>query len=331
MSYALSFLDKSPLDGAEAAEAALARTVALARRADDLGFARFWVAEHHNAPTLAGSAPEVLIGFLLARTRRIRIGSGGVMLQHYSPYKVAETFNVLASLAPGRVDLGIGKAPGGLPHSTRALQAEHDAARKPGFEAQLAALDGFLARPPPEGADLAASPSPAVPAERFLLGASPESARLAARLGWSFVYAAHINGDEAAIAAAVAAFREAGGRRVLLAVTVVTAETDALAAALGADPRRFRVEVEDGPAVNVGSREQALAYVRQLGAPRYRIEERGALLIRGAPARVRAALERLHRAFGIDEFVVECPLTEGAQRLRTIELLAAAARLPLAA
>lgn len=334
MPYALSFLDKSPLDGAESATAALARTLALAQRAEALGFARFWVAEHHNAARLAGSSPEVLIGFLLARTSRIRIGSGGVMLQHYSAYKVAENFNLLASLSPGRVDLGVGKAPGGLPLSTRALQGAHDPARKPSFEAQLTELDDYLDRHHDgsrASTELAAFPAPAEPPERFLLGASPESARLAAGLGWRFVYAAHINGDETAIAAALAAYGEAGGARPLLAVNVVTAETDALAQDLAADPRRFRVEIEGGAGVNVGTREQALEYVRQTGAPRYTIEERGALLIRGAPERVHAELDRLHRAFGVDEFIIECPVTEGARRLRTIELLAAAARLPLAA
>lgn len=334
MPFTLSFLDKSPLDGAESATAALARTLALAERAEASGFARFWVAEHHNAARLAGSSPEVLIAYLLARTNRIRIGSGGVMLQHYSAYKVAENFNLLASLAPGRVDLGIGKAPGGLPLATRALQGAHDPTRKPSFEAQLAELDGYLRQHHDDGradTELSAFPAPAEPAERFLLGASPGSARLAAGLGWRFVYAAHINGDEAAIAAALAAYREAGGAGPLLALNVVVAETDALAENLAADPRRFRVEIEGGAGVNVGTRAQALEYVRQAGAPRYTIEERGALLLRGRPERVQGELERLHRAFGVDEFVVECPLADGATRLRTVELLAAAARLPLAA
>lgn len=327
MPYALSFLDKSPLHGEDDAAAALQGTLALARKAEEAGFSRFWVAEHHNAPKLASSSPEVLIGFLLARTSRIRIGSGGVMLQHYSAYKVAENFNLLASLAPGRVDLGIGKAPGGMPLSTRALQGAYDPARKPSFETQLTELDGFLHHGEGQGSEadrLAAYPAPATSAERFLLGASPDSARLAARLGWNFVYAGHIHGDEAAIAEAVAAYREAGGRSILLAASIVTAETEAEASRLAGDIRRFRVEVENGQGVNVGSREQALEYVRQVGASRYRIEERSALVIRGTPAHVHAELERLHRRFGFDEFVVDCPQTEGSQRLKTIELLAAA-------
>jgi luciferase family oxidoreductase group 1 len=327
MPYTLSFLDKSPLHGNESANQALKRTLALARKAEELGFRRFWVAEHHNAATLASSSPEVLVSYLLAHTSQISIGSGGVMLQHYSAYKVAENFNLLAALAPGRVDLGVGKAPGGLPLSTRALQGAYDPARKPSFEAQLVELDGFLHHKTreddsPEG--LMAFPVPESPAGRFLLGASAESARLAGRLGWNFVYAGHIHGDEAAIAEALAAYWNAGGTTALLAVSIVTADTDALAEKLTGDIRRFRVEIEGGQTVNVGSHEQALEYVRQAGATQYRIEERTPRVIRGAPSRVHAELERLHRNYGIDEFIVDCPVVEGSHRLRTIELLAEA-------
>ncbi|WP_448955375.1 MsnO8 family LLM class oxidoreductase [Labrys neptuniae] len=333
MPYALSFLDKSPLHGEESASQALARTLALARKAEEAGFVRFWVAEHHNAARLASSAPEVLIAFLLAHTSRIRIGSGGVMLQHYAAYKVAETFNLLASLAPGRVDIGIGKAPGGMPLSTHALQDAHDPARKPGFEAQLGELDGFLRHHPQgeTGTGLAAFPVPPEGPKRFLLGASVESAKLAARLGWAFVYAGHIHGDEAVIAEALTAYRDAGGASPLLAVGIVTAETEREVQNLSVDNNRFHVEIENGQGVNVGSREQALDYVRQIGASNYHIEERRSLTIRGTPPRIHAELQRLQRAFAIREFVVDCPATEGESRLKTIELLAALQGAALAA
>jgi luciferase family oxidoreductase group 1 len=151
MAYALSLLDKSPIPPDATAAEALSNTVALARRAEDLGYKRFWVAEHHGSALLANVAPEVLAAYLLAVTRKIRIGTGGVMLQHYSPFKVAEVFRVLENLAPGRVDLGVGKAPGGLPAATRALQSKQDQARKPGFDAALEELDGFLRDALPEG------------------------------------------------------------------------------------------------------------------------------------------------------------------------------------
>src|SRR6195952_4702103 len=121
MTYHLSLLDKSPIEQGLTAADGLRATLRLAVRAEELGYHRFWVAEHHNMSNLASSAPEALIAYLLAKTSSIRIGSGGVMLQHYSAYKVAETFNLLASLAPNRVDIGIGKAPGGMPLSTNAL------------------------------------------------------------------------------------------------------------------------------------------------------------------------------------------------------------------
>ena len=120
----LSILDQSPVNKAETGVTAFQQTIQLAQKAEEWGYHRFWVAEHHGSNRVMGSSPEVLISHLLAKTSTIRVGAGGVMLQHYSPYKVAENFNVLASLAPGRVDLGIGGGPGGLPHSTKALQQD---------------------------------------------------------------------------------------------------------------------------------------------------------------------------------------------------------------
>lgn len=144
MSYQISILDKSPLAAGETAAQALARTLTLAQHAEAWGYHRFWVAEHHNTDQLASPSPELVIAWLLGHTRRIRLGSGGVMLQHYSPYKVAENFNLLAALAPGRIDLGVGKAPGGLPLSTRALQQGLHQEEKGTFADQLAQLDNWL-------------------------------------------------------------------------------------------------------------------------------------------------------------------------------------------
>ena len=118
----LSVLDQSPANGKETSSTALKNTIHLAQMAEEWGYHRFWVAEHHGSNSVMSSSPEVLISHILAKTSTIKVGSGGVMLQHYSPYKVAENFNVLATLAPGRVDLGIGGGPGGLPKSTTALQ-----------------------------------------------------------------------------------------------------------------------------------------------------------------------------------------------------------------
>lgn len=118
----LSVLDQSPISDGSTAAQAFSHTVTLAQEVEKLGFTRFWVSEHHNSVSLAGSSPEILISHIAAKTDRIRVGSGGVMLPHYSPYKVAENFRVLEALYPNRIDLGVGRAPGGMPIATRALQ-----------------------------------------------------------------------------------------------------------------------------------------------------------------------------------------------------------------
>ncbi|QND54678.1 LLM class flavin-dependent oxidoreductase (plasmid) [Phyllobacterium sp. 628] len=328
MGYALSLLDKSPIYDGETASVALKRSVALARQAEQWGFHRFWVAEHHDAPTLASSSPEVLIAFLLANTSRIRVGSGGVMLQHYSPYKVAENFNVLAALGPDRVDLGVGKAPGGLPFSTRALQGTVPRSEKQDFAAQLAQLSAFLDKGLPEADPLTgvqATPRPAVAASRFLLGASVDSAILAASQGWDFVFASHLNGDETILQQTLDAYREkAPDRAPLLAVGIVAAETDAEADRLTGNIQHYKVHVENGPSVTVGSVEQAEEYARQAGAANYRIEKKTPNVIRGSARTVTTQLERLHDRYGIGEFIIDTPINDAAKRLRSIELLAQA-------
>jgi luciferase family oxidoreductase group 1 len=332
MAYRLSLLDKSPIDEGESAEAALERTVALALRAEGWGFHRFWVAEHHNNPLLASSSPEVLIAYLAARTSRIRIGSGGVMLQHYSPYKVAENFNLLAALAPGRVDLGVGRAPGGLPLATRALQGALDPGLKPPFAELLRQLDAFTTQTggpagddgaPPEQPGI--SPRPAVPATRFLLGASVDSATLAGSLGWDYVHASHINGDEAVLDDAFAAYRRtSGGRLPLLAVAAIAAPTEHEARLLAGDLRRFRVVAEDGQSVTVGSLAQANEYIRQAGGTGFRIEEKPPGAILGTAAQIHDRLDRLSQRHRIREFIIDTPLATSADRLASIERIATA-------
>src|ERR671914_1352856 len=140
----LSVLDQSPIaEGSTGAEA-LQNTIDLARTADALGYHRFWVAEHHGGTMLAGPSPEALIGPIAAATTRMRVGSGGVMLPHYSPFKVAETFSVLAGLFPGRIDLGLGRAAGTDPMTTHALQRDRRQAAPDDFPQQLAELLAYL-------------------------------------------------------------------------------------------------------------------------------------------------------------------------------------------
>src|SRR5277367_6883666 len=143
-SLRLSVLDQSPVSEGSSGAQALQNTIDLAALADALGYRRYWVAEHHGGPMLAGPSPEVLIGPIAAATTAIRVGSGGVMLPHYSPLKVAETFSVLAGLFPGRIDLGLGRAAGTDPMTTYALQRDRRQAAPDDFPQQLAELLGYL-------------------------------------------------------------------------------------------------------------------------------------------------------------------------------------------
>lgn len=326
MAYQLSLLDKAPVAEGESPAAALQRTLRLAQQAEKWGYHRFWLAEHHNIEQLASPSPEVLIAWIAAQTTRIRLGSGGVMLQHYSPYKVAENFNVLASLAPGRIDLGIGKAPGGLPLSTRALQRGVHQDEKGRFAEQLRQLAHWLA---PGAAQedkdetLRATPIPARPAQRFLLGGSEQSAQLAAELGWQFVFAAHINGDRPLLERALKTYSHlTRGKRALVAVQVVVADSPSQADLLVAGLKQFHVQVKDGPGVNVASLEQAERYVRQGGFTDYLIEPRTPSLLKGTASQVHAQLDALHQNFSIDEFVIDTPVADARARYRSLELLA---------
>lgn len=322
--YRLSLFDKSPVhDGASGVEA-LAASVAFAQEAEALGYHRVWLAEHHGAPPLAGSAPEILAAFILAKTSRIRVGSGGVLLQHYSPFKVAEQFRVLAALAPDRVDLGIGKAPGGLPFTTKALQADRapDAA---GFEAKLNDLTAFLRGGVAEAHPLhgaRAYPEGGAEPELFLLGGSTESAEIAARTGWNFSFAGHFDGGDDYIRAGFDTYRQAAHRAPSLAVTAIIAPTQAIADARAAKQTIYRVHLPDGRNVNLPNEDAAKEYARQAGFTEYRLEERHPRILAGTAQVVRAELDRLASLFGIEEFFIDIPATDPAERLSSIRLLA---------
>jgi luciferase family oxidoreductase group 1 len=322
MSYLLSLLDKSPIEAGKNATEALRATARLAVRAEELGYHRFWVAEHHNMANLASSAPEALIGYLLAKTSKIRIGSGGVMLQHYSAYKVAETFNLLSALAPGRVDLGVGKAPGGFPLSTRALQAAVDPARKPSFADQLADINTYLSAE--SSADAAvATPLPSTAPERYLLGASVESAELAAEKGWELVFAGHLNGDPENLRKTFDAYEKAsGGKSPILALAAFAAESEEQARGRVGDLRIVKIFLPNGQTVNVGSEEQAAEFARQAGVSDYRTEEKVPSVLHGTAAQIRNELDELHRRYGVKEFILDTPALTAAERFASIELLA---------
>jgi len=325
VNYRLSLLDQSPIDGGQTATQALKASLAFAQAAERLGYHRLWLSEHHDSEQLAGSSPEVLIAWLLAQTSTLRIGSGGVMLQHYSPYKVAENFHLLSALAPDRVDIGIGKAPGGLPLSTQALRAHAASASAPGFPAQLQQLTHYLTHLDQRlaGREARALPCPPVAPQRFFLGASKESARLAASLGWNFVFAGFINTSAEVMRESILAFYEysAGQGEALVSLAALAAESRQQAAEQVAEKHNFRVTLGDRH-VTVGTREQAEAFVQQSGATQYRIERQPLNVLHGTSADIHRQLADIQRDLRVNEFVIHTPLTDAEVRLASIKLLA---------
>lgn len=197
MPLRFSILDQSPISQGQTASEALADTVQLAQHAEQWGYTRFWVSEHHDAKTLAGSSPEILISHIGARTSSIRLGSGGVMLPHYSAFKVAENFNLLENLYPGRIDAGVGRAPGGMPRASFALSNGRlrDAGR---FPEQLDELRMYLENSIPESHDyygMTATPVPPEAPPIWMLGSGEGSSQLAAEKGLPYMFAHFINGE----------------------------------------------------------------------------------------------------------------------------------------
>ncbi len=335
--YALSLLDKSPIARGETPTEALRRTVELARHAESWGYRRYWLAEHHNTKSarlpFAGNPDRLII---LARTNRIRVGSGGVMLQHYSPYKVAENFNLLASLAPGRVDLGIGKAPGGLPLSTRALQSARDRAQARFRCARVRA--GPLSRRCSRRESRTRccrrrravrfrAASHAAAAFACAPFSAPEQASRARRLrrGLAGTSCTRLTSTarRTRSSARWSRYRAASnGRKALLALSVIAAESADEAARLASDTRRFRVQVGDQQPVTVGSIAQAEEFVRQAGGGAHRIDERENHIVHGTSDAVHDALSELQDRYGVDEFIIDNPVTEAAQRVASVRLLA---------
>lgn len=327
MSLKFGILDQSIIFPGQTAAEALGNTVKLAQLAETLGFERFWVSEHHDSPGMAGSSPEVLIAYLLAQTKSIRIGSGGVMLQHYSPYKVAENFNVLASLAPGRVELGIGRAPGGLPRSTKALQK--GVAEAATLAEKLTELELLLHAP--AGAEhplagLEASPLPKQPADIYLLGTSVSSAELAAEKGYPYAFALFINNDPDTARKALDTYRNkfnrslGGEPKTILALSVIASDSEEEANALAGHFKSVRVTLASGKTVNVGSLELAQEFARQAGET-YTAEEREADITRGTKETVRKRLLEIQEQYGVDEFVFTTIIPDFAKRIRSFELL----------
>jgi luciferase family oxidoreductase group 1 len=322
----VSILDQSPISEGSSGSQALHNTLDLARLADARGYHRYWVAEHHGGPMLAGPSPEALIGPIASVTSRLRVGSGGVMLPHYSPFKVAESFSLLAGLFPGRIDLGIGRAAGTDPMTTFALQRDRQHTLSDDFPQQLAELLGYLNGTIPAEhpfARLAATlPGRPERPEPWLLGSSTQSAIWAAEQGLPYAFADFIN-PEGAPAAAVYRERfaehEHVGKRPQTAVAawVICAESEAEAERLATSSRMTFTLLRRGQLIAVPPPERAEAFLA--GDSGVRAERRAIL---GTPIQVRTGLEELAVKYGAEEVIVVSITYEHEARRRSYELLA---------
>jgi luciferase family oxidoreductase group 1 len=325
----LSVLDQTPVSEGTTAAQALRNSVDLARLAERLGYHRYWVAEHHGGGLVAGPSPEVLIGPIAAATERMRIGSGGVMLPHYSPLKVAESFGVLAGLFPGRIDLGIGRAAGTDPMTTRALQRDRAHALPDDFPDQLAELLAYFERTFPAGhlANLAATlPGEPEAPEPWLLGSSEQSALWAGEMGLRYAFADFINPRGTTIAETYRGGFLAGKRlaepELAVAVRAVVAATEEEAETLATSWRMAFDLLRRGRLVAVPSPEQARRYFELHAEEREGSGDERRRLV-GTPAQVGADVEEIAAAYGADEAIVVTITHDHQARCRSYELLAA--------
>jgi luciferase family oxidoreductase group 1 len=353
----LSVIDQSPVSSGSTPADALRNTIDLARRTEALGYERYWIAEHHATPGFASSAPEVLIARVAAETSRIRVGSGGVLLPHYSPLKVAEAFRVLHALHPGRIDLGIGRAPGSAPLEAYALRRDRGRGEwVDDFPEQLVELLAFLRRQFPAEhpfARILVTPDMPGGPDVWLLGSSPWSARAASELGLPYAFAHFINPEPTREALEYyRAHVDERARRTILSLGVICAETDAEAARQAAPVRwrRFlRAQgIEPGA---IPTPDEAVEHLRRAApSPSAAASSRSAAeagggrpfalidpmppeagewprYIVGAPGDVRDRLARIAAALAVDELMILTIVHDHRARVRSYELLAEAFQL----
>lgn len=324
-------MDQSPVSEGSTPADALRNSIELARLADRLGYERYWIAEHHAMEMLASPAPEILITRIAAETSRIRVGSGGIMLPHYSSLKVAETFRMLHAMYPGRIDLGVGRAPGGSPLESFALRRDRrERTFLDDFPEQLSELLNFLGNDFPNDHPfrrIQVSPempgSPAV----WLLGSSLWSASTAADYGLPYAFAHFIDPQYTRQAiqtyqAAFAAGKYGSKSETIVALGVVCAETEAEADRIHASTRLLIRRIRQGDRRPVPPPESAL---RELpSGPNPSIFDTGEWprYIVGTPSKVRSQLTEMGRELHVNEFMLVTVVHDHAARMRSYELLA---------
>jgi luciferase family oxidoreductase group 1 len=329
----LSVIDQSPVRKGGTAGEALRESIALAEHAEALGYERHWVAEHHSLPGIASTSPEILIGQIAARTRSIRVGSGGVMLTHYSALKVAENFRMLEALFPGRIDVGLGRAPGSDPRTAAALSypgTPRDVRRYP---EQIDDLIGFLAD------DLEAShpfrgihagPTPGGMPEVWLLGSGIDSALIAAERGLPFSFAHFFGANAGNGPAIVAAYRAhfvpsrwCAEPRVHIGVMALCAPSEAEAHHHAASLRLSRLNLARGIHTGTVRPEEALAYPYSAAELDY-LAHNAMPAVVGDPAQVVAGIEEISSRYGTPELGIVTICFDFEARLRSYGLIAGA-------
>jgi luciferase family oxidoreductase group 1 len=337
-------LDQSPVVSGSTPAQAIQNSIALAQHVESLGFHRFWMSEHHAMDLLASTAPEILLARIGAATSTIRLGSGGIMLPHYTPLKVAETFRTLHALYPDRIDLGIGRAPGGGPIEATALRryrsAPANALQHDDFPDQLSELIAFLHRGFPAAHPfsrvLVAPDSPGSP-DLWLLGSSMWSAQAAAEFGLPYVFAHFFSGEGTrhAIEHYFANFRanpelEEHTRstpEAMAAIGVLCAETDAEAQRLAQSVRLLQLRIRQNDRRPVATPEDASRELANYGPQEPERTEFPRYVV-GTPEKVRTQLVAMAAKLHIHEFVVNTIAHDHAARLRSYTLLAEAFALP---
>ena len=330
----LSVLDQSPVPAGSEPAQALQNSILLARRVDELGFTRFWMSEHHAMDTLACTAPEIVLARIGAETKQIRVGSGGIMLPHYTPLKVAEVFRTLYALYPERVDLGIGRAPGGGPTEMLALRRSRKTAMEDDFPDQVSELLAFLEDEFPQGhpfSRVKAMPAPAINGHYagpgvWMLGSSMWSSAAAVEFGLPYAFAHFFSPVKTrdAIETYMRNFRPGirlAKPEATVAVGVICAETEEEAEYLSSSVKLLQARIRLGDRSPVAAPDDAVRSLRAMGPvsmeegewPRYFV---------GTPAKVKERLEAMASDLVIGELIVNTIVWDHEKRLKSYELLA---------
>lgn len=325
----LSILDQAPVLSGKSAQEALKESMKLAQLGEKLGYTRYWIAEHHDFPGLASSAPEVMLGYIGANTEKIRIGAGAILLPHYKPYKVAETFNMLATLFPDRIDLGIGRAPGGSAEASIALSGNflENVRNMPN---SIKDLLHFLYNNYPTDqmfSKITAHPFPDTPPVPWILGTSEKSAIQAASYGTAYAFG-HFMSDKDGIEIVKTyrnAFRQSSGLQkpqAIITVSVICAETSELAEELALSWFLSKIQTDKGEKNNgIPTLEEARNY-SFTSDEKERIQEMRKKMMIGNPKEVKQQLAELQSAYSVDEIMIVTITNSYDRRIKSYELIA---------